>query len=277
MVKTEPNIIRGRLITLVWFGYIIYGALYAFTIQPAYSSPFIMVLSPVFVGLINIGAAIAQVRFWRKQDQRRQQAAQGDQNLIAEQQPISDTTMLVLPITITQRTAKGWTIVLVIAILLFLAFVVFAIVTLLQEPHFIDDTITSLILVLVLAVFSLFIIGPIVQGYQMLIVDEQGISVRVGFGRTHHIEWDEATLFAISAVYKQLYGVTLEKQLPAYYELSNEKEIVRWRWVRTRNFIAIEPTLPIAEYDEQMQAVLSLIAARTGMTLYDVRPQEQRL
>ncbi len=274
MVKTEPNIIRGRLIALVWFGYIVYGALYAFTIQPAYRNPFFMVLGPVFVGLINIGAAIAQVRFWRKQDQRRQQAVQGDQNLIAEQQPISDATMLALPITITHRTAKGWTVVLVIATLLFLAFVVFAIVTLLQDPHFIDDTITSLILVLVLAVFSLFIIGPIVQGYQTLIVDEHGISVRVGFGRIHHMKWDEAKLFAISAVYKQGWET---RQLPTYYELSTQQEVVRWRWIRSWSFITVKPMLPIAEYDRQMQALLSLIAAKTGLMLYDVRPREQRL
>ncbi len=279
MVKTEPNIIRGRFVEILWIGYIVFGTFYAFTNQPAYGNRFVTVLGYVFIGLFSVATGIAQERFWRKQDKRRQQAANGDQNLIAEQQPITSGTTLSLPITIVQRTAKGWLLVLVVAtILLLVLLVIFVIFEILQDPSSIEVIYSLLLFILVPAAFILYVVSPLLQGIQTLTMDEGGIGVRIGFGRTHRIEWNEAKLFAVSAIYKQPYGITSEmRQFPTYYELSTEREVVRWRWVRTRNFIAIEPSLPVVEYDRQMQAVLSLIVAKTGLTLYDVRPREQRL
>ena len=276
MVKKEPNILRGYLIVFMWMCYVVYSAFYVFITQPAHGTPFVTFLSYVFIGLINAGAGVAQARVWRKQDQRRQQAVNGDQNLIAEQQPIQETAALTLPLTITQRTAKGWTTIFIIAvILLAMPFIGLAIGF--------ASTGTAFLLILILLAFisvffAFYLAAPVIRGYQTLKVDERGISVRVGFGRVHRIEWEEAKLFAISAVYKQPYGITSEmRQFPTYYELSTEREVVRWRWVRTRNFIAVEPSLPVAEYDRQMQGLLALIAVKTGLTLYDVRPREQRL
>ena len=279
MVKTEPNIIRGRFVEFVWIGYIVFGTFYAFTNQPAYGNRFVTVLGYVFIGLFSVATGIAQVRFWRKQDQRRQQAANGDQNLIAEQQPPANGTTLSLPVTIVQRTAKGWLIMLAIAIVLLLVFLVaFLVFEILQKPSFTEVIYSLLLFVIVPAAFILYVVVPLLRGNQTLTVDEHGVRVRIGFGCTHSVGWNEAKLFAISAIYKQPYGITSEiRQFPTYYELSTEREVVRWRWVRTRNFIAIEPSLPIAEYDRQMQALLSLIVAKTGLTLCDMRPREQRL
>lgn len=279
MVKREPNIIRGRLVEFIWIGYIVFGAFYVFTRQPAYGNPFIMVLSYAFIGLLNIGAGIAQVRFWRKQDQRRQQAANGDQSLVAYQQPTQDAASLTLPLTITQRTATGWTIILIVTvILLAMPFIGLAI-------GFASTGTTLLLIFILLAfivgIFAFFLAAPVIRGYQTLTVDEGGISVRVGFGRVHRIEWDEAKLFAISAFYKAGYGVSsvnMEmRRLPEYYEVSSINDVVRWRWVRTWSFIAVKSTLPVEDYDRQMQALLSLVVAKTGLTLYDVRPPEQRV
>jgi len=127
--------------------------------------------------------------------------------------------------------------------------------------------------VIVLGVFAIFFALPIIRGYQQLTVDESGVSVRVGFGRTHHMRWEEARLFAASTSYRPVSGT---KQLPSYYELSNVNEIVRWHWIRTPRFVAIEPTLPIGEYDRQMKALLSLVVAKTKLPLYDVRPAGEK-
>ena len=276
MVKTEPNILRSRFIECLWLCYALWGAYYAFFISSAHRSPFAGFLSYTFIGILNIGAGIAQERFWRKQDKRRQQAANSDQNLIAEQQPIQNTTPLPLPLAIAQRIARGWTVVFIVAVILLA-------VPLIGIAFGLASNITDLLLIFILfviigGVFALFVAFPIIRGYQTLVVDEQGISVRIGFGRTHYIRWDEAKLFTISAFYKPGYTINTEmRRLPEYYEVSSTNDVVRWRWVRIRNFVAIEPALPVAEYDRQMQAVLALVAAKTGLTLYDVRPREQRL
>ncbi len=277
MVKTEPSIIRGYLVTLLWSCYCLSGLSYAFSTPSPYGNRYVSLFAPAVIGILNAGGGIVQLRFWYKQNQWRQQAATSNSHFVAEQQPPSNNShTLALPTAIIQRTAKGWTIVLVVATVLFLAFEVFSIYTLLHEMPSIDDIPTSFIPVMVLFAFALFIAAPILRGYQTLTVDEQGIRVRVGFGRVHTIRWDEAKLFAISSAYKAGYNNRLSVQhLPIYYELSNAKEVVRWHWVHWRSFVAIEPTLHVAEYDRQMQAVLSLVTAKTGLALYDVRPSMQ--
>ena len=276
MVKKDPNILRSRFIECLWLCYALWGAYYAFFVSSERRNPFTGFLSYAFIGVINIGAGIAQERFWRKQDKCRQQAASGDQNLIAEQQLAQDTTSLILPLTITQRTAKGWTIILIVAVILLL-------VPLISIAVGFASNGTELLLIFILLVLAcggltFYLAAPVIRGYQTLKVDEHGISVRVGFGRTHYVEWNEAKLFAVSAFYKLGYTLNTDmRRFPEFYEVSSANDVVRWRWIRLWNFIAIEPTLPMAEYDRQMQAMLSLIAAKTGLTLYDVRPREQRL
>jgi hypothetical protein len=52
-----------------------------------------------------------------------------------------------------------------------------------------------------------------------------------------------------------------------------------WSWIRHSNlrvlFLA-RPALSKEEYDRQMQALLSLIVARTGLPLYDLRDKPAR-
>ena len=275
MVKTEPNILRSRFIECLWLCYALWGAYYAFFTSPANKNPFTSFLNYAFISILNIGVGIARERFWRKQNKRRQQAANGDQNLIAEQQPAQETS-LTLPLIITQRTAKGWTIVLIVAfILLVVPFVGIAVGF---ASNGTDLLLIFILLVLVAGVLTFFFAAPVIRGYQTLMVDERGISVRVGLGRIHRIRWDEARLFAVSAFYKSGYIINTEmRRLPEFYEVSSANDVVRWRWIRSWSFIAVEPTLLVAEYDRQMQALFSLIVAKTGLTLYDVRPREQRL
>lgn len=277
MVKTEPNSMRGYLVTLFWLCYCLSGLTYAFSAPSPYENLYVRLFGPAIIGILNVGSGIAQLRFWYKQNCWRQQAAAGNSQFVAEQQPSSNSShTLVLPTTIIQRTAKGWTVTLVIGTILFLAFVVFYLYVLFHGIPSVDDVPILFILVMALFGFALFIAAPILRGYQTLTVDEQGIRVRVGFGRVHTMRWNEAKLFAISSSYKFGYNNRLSvQQLPTYYELSNARDVVRWRWVHWRSFIAIEPTLPVAEYDEQMRAVLSLVSAKTGLTLCDVRTAMQ--
>ncbi len=274
MVKREPNIIRGRLSIFIVLGYLLFGFYNAFFIaSPRYQNPLITFLLYVFLSTGIVWRTISQERFWRLQNQRRQQAARGDQSFVANFQPTPNATAIPLPTTIVQRTVKDWNVYLIIAAIILLASFVFLIYELILQPSLSDVLVAFFLIVFIISAFAYYGVAPVSRGYQRLTVDDDGIHVRVGFGRVHSIYWQDARLFAATTNYRPVSDI---KQFPPFYELSNANEVVRWCWVRTRSFVAIEPTLPIDEYDRQMKAVLSLIAAKTGLTLYDVRPERER-
>ena len=126
-----------------------------------------------------------------------------------------------------------------------------------------------LVIFSILAVIGLVFLFVIVfsgLGRQQIEVTEHGLCARYA-GRTGRVMWEEARLFALYGMFRaQKNGAALT------YELSSPRDIVRWTWVqRTTYFLGLKPTLPLEEYNRQMQALLSLIAARTGLPLYDLR------
>lgn len=104
---------------------------------------------------------------------------------------------------------------------------------------------------------------------EQITVTERGL-IKVGLLRkVHSVSWEEAQLFAIDGV-----SGSMKYPHPIVYELSSMHDVVRWVWMRRSNrrviFIS-QPTVSVEEYKRQMQALLSLIAARTGLSLYDLR------
>jgi hypothetical protein len=80
----------------------------------------------------------------------------------------------------------------------------------------------------------------------------------------HLIHWHEARLFAIRG---GLPGTPATR-----YELSNPSTVVTFGRARPRRWWALyHPVLPWEHYEAQMEALLDLIAAKTGLPLYDVR------
>jgi hypothetical protein len=79
--------------------------------------------------------------------------------------------------------------------------------------------------------------------------------------------WYEARLFAMYGTFgAQKSGAAIT------YELSSARDIVRWTWfLRKTYWVDIEPMMSHDEYNRQMQALLSLVTAKTGLPLYDLR------
>ena len=78
------------------------------------------------------------------------------------------------------------------------------------------------------------------------------------------IPWSEARLFAIR---EGKHGASQVR-----YELSCPLKVVTFsRIVRPRWWALYRPAQPFGEYNAQMDALLALISARTGLLLYDVR------
>ncbi len=111
---------------------------------------------------------------------------------------------------------------------------------------------------------------PLCAGWQTIKVTERGIKVQESSLKSmgcnlRTIEWDEARLFAI-------YPTRKRNDLTMYYELADETAIVRWRrMLPGRQSPVTKTPIPFEEYDRQMDALLSVIAAKTGLPLYDLR------
>ncbi|BCL81297.1 hypothetical protein ccbrp13_37620 [Ktedonobacteria bacterium brp13] len=59
------------------------------------------------------------------------------------------------------------------------------------------------------------------------------------------------------------------------YELSSATDIVRWTWVRRKTyFVNQEPMVPLDEHNRQMQELLALVEAKTGLALYYLRHEK---
>jgi len=111
MVKREPNLLRTRLIVLFWLcAMIVFVIYYPFYTETSLNNRLMRLFVFTIIGLVKVFSALSAERYWRKQEQRRKYAVQGDANLLATQQPSADDAPLALPLTITQRIPKRWNI-----------------------------------------------------------------------------------------------------------------------------------------------------------------------
>src|SRR5258708_9340567 len=209
------------------------------------------------------------IPFRMELEKRRQTAAHGDLSLFYTEQPIPNVSALSLPLTIKQN--PNWSIATFILIPLCLS--IFA----LTISHYLPGQTFEALLFIVSGILTICLWGLqlwafYVQRHTQIIATEDGITVRGLQSKAHHIFWKDARLFAIAD------SVGMKKYpYPDLFELSSANEVIRWTWFRPRRrgtFFA-RPLIPPEEYDRQMQALHSLIAARTGLSLYDLRKRSR--
>jgi hypothetical protein len=240
------------------------------------SAPF----NPLFLAIYMIYPLIMVtilMRLHKRLEQRRQRAATGDASLLAVEQPAPYATAFSLPITIGQRPKWG-TLLLFPGILLALM-TVLVLLLIISPPYSLlpppngQPLPQSVVFILVgsLLIVTLLLCGLLIAllyavAKEQITVTEHGL-IKVGLLRkVHSVPWQEARLFAIDGVKKYRH--------PIVYELSSAHDIVRLVWMRRSNRRVIffaQPTGSVEEYERQMQGLLSLIAARTGLPLYDLR------
>ncbi len=202
-----------------------------------------------------------------KLDQRRQLAASGDQSLLAREQIVPNEVALPLPTTLKMRSNWPGFVAITAILMLIMAMIVVISYILVDgaSPHPSHVFLTYLVLaspVLLIPLITMLLIF-FLRRRRSIEVSENGLTLYDVSG-AHYVPWNEARLFAIYMG---------KKDTPAiYYELASAKDIVRWTWLRKFSKLNTElPTTSIEEYNWQMQELLSLIAARTGLPLYDLR------
>lgn len=266
MVKNDGNIAEFLSFWYIGMGVLagIYGAYSLLLLRNLVSPP--LFLAPFFISL-GLFMRTLKPRYQRF-EQRRHEAAGGNTLLVglATEQPAPDESALVLPLTIrlTPRwtTIFSWSAVLWIPSALYFSLV---------SPGSVRSN-------LLLIVFASTAISASVAGcliwvgyhYCKIEVTEEQLVVQQAKSRKS-IKWQDARLFAIFPAHL----LSKKAYMPINYELSGVYEIVRWPRVRqTMPFTLsklVKPTIPFNEYEQQMDALLSVIAAKTHLPLYDLR------
>lgn len=198
-------------------------------------------------------------------EQRRQAAASGDQRFLAAVQPIPDISALSVPITIRQQS--NWSVTSLIIIPLCVSLLALAI------SHFLPDRTFDALLfiasgILTVCLWSLQLWAIYSQRRTQITVTEDGLTLRGLHPNVRSISWKDARLFAIA----DLFGAK-KYPYPILFEVSSAHEVIRWAWLRpsSRGILYFaKSVVPPEEYNKQMQDLLSLIAAHTGLSLYDL-------
>jgi len=235
--------------------------------QRSFNLPLLYLIAMFFFLAVLALAFYTVKRF----DKRRALAIQGDQRMLATEQPVPNVNALPLPISIELRPPNRfyyiWLGTIIVGGLTGGIIVPF----LLHTGNHTGSHSSLIVLIIVLAILVavlilllaiLFFILRRRMRYQVH-VDEQGISVSYS-KITTRVDWNTARLFTVNAVKKP--------RRPRFYELANEDTLVRWMWVQrdiTPLFI-FRPTIPQEEFDRQMQGLLEVVAGKTHLSLYDI-------
>lgn len=203
-------------------------------------------------------------RHWKRIEPRRLAAAQGDLALLAEEQPTPDTAALALPATFKLSLSKAQLVCLAAFPELVVVFYSVDGWLVLGIPFWLSVLLwTVLVLFLVAVVFA--------TSRQVLEVTEVGVRLRASPSVFRGmVRWNEAHLFAVY----NAPGV-LSSGAMLTYELSSASSIVRWMQVLRPNAFGLhmDPGMPLAEHTQAMKALCQLIAAQTGLPLYDLRKE----
>jgi uncharacterized membrane protein len=293
MIKADPNVVRYRRLRILnLVGLFILVVATAFLYLTSIPSTLFNVWSVIVIlfASLQLFSYIQQRQYWKRFEQRRIRAAQGDQSLLAEEQPALDEAALSLPLTIQSRTSSPENFFLSLIGVVVSTMIIVGVIgflagsTSIFSPSnvlaFVLGGLAILVLVLVMLVSMVFLALILSRTDQRIELTEQGMTIRQG-GRAHTIAWEEARLFAIEGVYG------LKKSLsPSMYQLASAKDMLKWTYQRRRSpqrsgllyrpILAIKPTTSYEEYERQMEALPALVVAKTGLALYDLRDDRQR-
>jgi uncharacterized membrane protein len=285
MIKADPNVVRFRRFRIVYLACFSLIALLAVAIYPI-SGPSFQFWPELIAVLILIPLAIfstiLQGRVWKRYEQRRNRAAAGDQGLLAEEQPIPNAAALLLPFTIQfpvtgerilSLGGRAMLVGLVVAVAFCIPFVVLALGLRAFRPGTLLVVEASFV-IMIMFLFAMIAMIRAARTRQVVEVTEQGMTTRHFGKEIHGVAWDEARLFAIEG-----FSRLNRPWLPSMYQLASNNDVVRWQRVGRpdgRRTFTGATGISYEEYEWQMRALLSLVAAKTGLALYDLRDDGQR-
>jgi len=222
---------------------------------------FLLTIPAIFIGTLRL-KRLATVR---------EDILHGGPALLAGEQPVLDADALPLPTTIELKKSKKLVIflgvMLTLALFISLGTGVIASIGALHTnpgssllPSILLVIASAAILALIVALALIFWLGH-TQIISKIVVDEQGITSTCQ-GITSSIRWSDARLFALVSPDKL--------SALSSYELASPTTLVHWANMPARTLFGWRNNAASLEYDNKVQALLSVTAARTGLPLYDL-------
>lgn len=282
VIKANPFLASLRVLLFFWlFAVVAFSALsiFAFSIDFIFdngvhvsATPFFSLSLPLLtIYTINLVLYFFQWRYWKGIEQRRFAAVHGERTFLAAEQPTPNAASMRLPVTIKLRYHKEFMLLMTGAGLLFSLLFAGA-ATFLNNGYLLFTPNRLLFFLVIFIIFAAFLLALLFAlflsriGRQQVEVTESGLTARFG-GRTATVMWGEARLFATYATFG-----ARESGAAMTFELSSATDIVRWTWVWRKSYLlGLWPAIAHDEYNWQMQALLSLVEAKTGLALYDLR------
>jgi hypothetical protein len=215
-----------------------------------------------------------QRRWFQRLELRRQAAARGDTTLLADPQPMSDAYAVPLPVTIKAVPRTSRSTVVLSFVFGVIAFLIVLGVVGAGHPSVLHVGILPSVAIIVCAVVILVVLIVVLRRNvynQQITFTEHGLMQLGSSSQVYSIPWRDARLFARDAPP----GIVQinNRLLPSTFQIASENEVVQWHWVPNSKRYKPPFGLSQAEYNQQMQGLLSLITARTGLPLYDLRKQ----
>jgi hypothetical protein len=281
VIKANPILASLRVLLFIWlFAVVAFLALsiVEFSIdfifengKHVFASFFSFPLPLLTLYIINFVLIFLQWRYWEGIEQRRFAAVHGERTLLAAEQPTPNAASMRLPVTIKLRYHKEFLLLMTGAALL-MSLLLAGAFTFLDSGYLFFTSNRLLFFLVNFIIFAAFLQALLFAlslsriGRQQVEVTESGLTARFG-GRTATVMWGEARLFAMYATFG-----ARESGAAMTFELSSATDIVRWTWVWRKSYlIGLWPAIAHGEYNLQMQALLSLVEAKTGLALYDLR------
>jgi ABC-type multidrug transport system fused ATPase/permease subunit len=264
---TRPILLLSVIIWLVLFLFITLASVWAS--HPLEYRVLLLYAFIVATNIGNIAMNMAQERYWKRIEQRRFAIIQGDQTAFVDEQPGPHVASMQLSLTIKMRYTKEFVFLLTGIILLVALYIAGTFSWI--GPWFLTSNALLFFLVVFFLSAALFIALIFFllfsrAGRQQVEVTETGITTWYG-GKVATVRWEEARLLAMY----NAFGAQ-KSEAAITYELSSARNIVRWTWIRHKTFfIGREPTVPLDEHNRQMQELLTVVQAKTGLSLYDLR------
>jgi hypothetical protein len=266
-----------------------------------FSAPFdlyMVAIHAILLLLLFLSLAFSWGWFWsmcmisRRRRQKRLRALQGDQDLLFSAQPSRDEHALGLPITIEVKMRMTIFFILIVGLVviyLSLSFIAFY----MQKLSFEDVRLlifTNGCMLLISLLFVLLVARIAARyAHQQITVTEQGITTRFR-RKTMSLAWNDARFFSLhgstrsgmvgagvepppgkpAAGFNPAPTIPDQSKHPFLYELSSMKESVVWMQLRANSFW-LKPLIPFEHYQQQMNALAEMVAAKTDLPLYDLR------
>jgi len=227
-----------------------------------------------------IGFYFVQEHWWKRIEALRLAAVQEDRSLLADVQPEPNADALRVPVKVTMRFSRrtllisGLFLSLIVVVLADAAALFAAWGFYVHLPPYLSHPYEfpwPLVISLTVIMGGIMALAPFLLWHfrSMVEVRPEGIrSWAKGLGMSESevrsMPWHEARLFVCypKPGFWNNGSVTI-------YELSSANRIVLWNWVHhPRGFMA--PTIPLGEHQAQMRALCGLVAAKTGLPLYDL-------